>query len=121
MEDHLIIARTASVKFFTRFTDALRQSRLNVHVYIFQRSRPGKITTFNIQLDCAQAVDNGLAFLRCEHTDMGKHTGMCNRPRDIVAVQTSIKIDRCTEGLHKSIGGFGKPAGPGFVLLFTHM
>jgi len=62
------------------------------------------------------------AGLNCVHIGLGnyvltaEHPGMGDGTPDVLAVETFIKVDGCSELLDESIGGLGEPASPEFIL-----
>jgi hypothetical protein len=102
------------MQLFARLPDAFDQARLDVHVNVFKRYRPGKITTFDIREDLCQTANNFIAFRPGNNFDVREHAGMRYRTLDVIAIKPLVKVDRGSKGFNEGIGRFSKPPAPGF-------
>ena len=112
---NLVIAGTASMEFFSGFTDALDEPCLDVHVDIFERYGPGKITLLDVGEDGFQPGNDVSAVSRTDNANVRQHAGMCNGAGDIMPVEPLVEVDRCSKGLDEGVRRFCEAPAPGLL------
>lgn len=102
------------MEFFSSFTDALDESRLDVHMDILKFHGPDKVATFDIGEDALQAGNDVSALGFADNTGMRQHARMCNGAGDIMPVESLVEADRGGKGLDESVCRFREASAPGF-------
>lgn len=66
----LVVSGAAGVQLLAGIPNKLREPRLDVHVDVFARDRPGKFVAFDFARDHFQAAEDRVALRLVEYTDL---------------------------------------------------
>ncbi|MOA04207.1 hypothetical protein D3C78_1237510 [compost metagenome] len=116
---HLVVAATPGVQLLAGDADAVGQTRLDVHVHVFQIDAPVELAGLDLGLDLLQAGDDGVALGGAQHAGLLQHGGVGDGTHDVVAVQALVEVDGSGEAGDEGIDRFAEPAAPGLVGFFA--
>ena len=116
---HLVVAATAGVQFFAGNADAVGQTRLDVHVHVFQVDAPVELAGLDLALDLLEAGFDGVALIHSQDADLGQHGGVGDGAKDVVAIQALVEFNGGGKARHKGVDGLAEAAAPGLVGFFA--
>ena len=100
------------MELFAGLADEFDQTRLDVHMNVFQGLAPRERVVLDFCPNFVQPVDDGGAFLSAENTDREEHVGVCDGPFDVVAIQPFVEVHRCREPGDELVRGLRKTTAP---------
>ncbi len=111
----LVVAAASGVQLLADDADAVGQTRLDVHVHVFQVHAPVEGAGLDLALDVLQVVDDLVALGIGQHAGLGEHGGVGDGAHDVVAVEALVELDGGGESGDEGVDGLAETAAPGLV------
>lgn len=89
----LVVSRPRRMQPARRVADLLEQAPLDVHVDIFELRPPGERALLDLNLNGAEAFDDGVCLIVRDDTLPGQHSGMGDGAGDVLPVQAPVVVD----------------------------
>ena len=93
VQGDLVVAGTSGVQPPGRRANEVVQAPLDVHVQVFESGIPREVATLDFLFDRPQSIYDGRRVLLGDDALPGKHTGVGQRPGDVLAVQAPVVVD----------------------------
>ena len=101
---HLIIARARRMQAPGCGADQFRQTRLDIHVDVFERARENEFAAVDLGLDLLQPLRNLRGVVAGDNPAFGEHGDMRERATNVLRAKTLVKIDRDVDGFQNRVG-----------------
>ena len=114
----LIVARTGGVQLAADRSDALGESRFDIHVNIFKADLEFEVAGVDISQNAFQPGNNDCRLLVADDRLLRQHLAVGDGARNIITVHALVEVDRSGEFFNEFVGRLVEAAAPEFVL--TH-
>lgn len=95
-----------------RLSDQVGQSRLHIHMHIFERTRERELTSLRLGQYLIEAGEDGAAVGWGENALVNEHRGMGLRAGDVLDDHALVDVDGRIDRFHRRRGARVEPASP---------